>query len=75
MASFFSNNVDYFLASLSYGPRTASRFISPPAAECMLQYKKRAAAYMKALRKVRELLGLCPAGSWELSRPSTVHAV
>lgn len=51
MASFFSNNVDYFLASLSYGPRTASRFISPPAAECMLQYKKRAAAYMKALRK------------------------
>ncbi|XP_023567004.1 protein phosphatase 1 regulatory subunit 21 isoform X3 [Octodon degus] len=53
MASFFSNNADYFIASLSYGPRAgaASRFVSPPAAACMLQYKKRAAAYMRALRK------------------------
>ncbi|XP_059973645.1 protein phosphatase 1 regulatory subunit 21 isoform X1 [Mesoplodon densirostris] len=51
IASFFSNNVDYFIASLSYGPKTASGFISPLSAECMLQYKKKAAAYMKALRK------------------------
>ncbi|TKC34155.1 hypothetical protein EI555_008792 [Monodon monoceros] len=51
IASFFSNNVDYFVASLSYGPKTASGFISPLSAECMLQYKKKAAAYMKALRK------------------------
>nr|XP_010966053.1 protein phosphatase 1 regulatory subunit 21 [Camelus bactrianus] len=51
IASFFSNNVDYFIASLSYGPRAASGFISPLSAECMLQYKKKAAAYMKALRK------------------------
>ncbi|XP_005077337.1 protein phosphatase 1 regulatory subunit 21 isoform X1 [Mesocricetus auratus] len=51
IASFFSNNVDYFIASLSYGPKTASGFISPLSAECMLQYKKKAAAYMRALRK------------------------
>ncbi|OBS82988.1 hypothetical protein A6R68_23022, partial [Neotoma lepida] len=51
IASFFSNNMDYFIASLSYGPKTASGFISPLSAECMLQYKKKAAAYMKALRK------------------------
>uniref|UniRef100_A0A673SQD6 Protein phosphatase 1 regulatory subunit 21 n=1 Tax=Suricata suricatta TaxID=37032 RepID=A0A673SQD6_SURSU len=51
IASFFSNNVDYFIASLSYGPKAVSGFISPLSAECMLQYKKKAAAYMKALRK------------------------
>uniref|UniRef100_A0A8D1R496 Protein phosphatase 1 regulatory subunit 21 n=1 Tax=Sus scrofa TaxID=9823 RepID=A0A8D1R496_PIG len=51
IASFFSNNVDYFIASLSYGPKAASGFISPLSAECMLQYKKKAAAYMKAVRK------------------------
>ncbi|XP_006880970.1 PREDICTED: protein phosphatase 1 regulatory subunit 21 isoform X2 [Elephantulus edwardii] len=56
IASFFSNNVDHFIASLSYGPRTASGFISPLSAECMLQYKKKAAAYMKALRKVQQSL-------------------
>lgn len=50
IASFFGNNVDYFIASLSYGPKTASGFISPLSAECMLQYKKKAAAYMKSLR-------------------------
>ena len=48
--------MDYFIASLSYGPKTASGFISPLSAECMLQYKKKAAAYMKALRKVGVLL-------------------
>lgn len=48
--------MDYFIASLSYGPKTGSGFISPLSAECMLQYKKKAAAYMKALRKVCELL-------------------
>lgn len=51
IASFFNNNTDYFIASLSYGPKTASGFISPLSAECMLQYKKKAAAYMKFLRK------------------------
>nr|XP_020032516.1 protein phosphatase 1 regulatory subunit 21 isoform X3 [Castor canadensis] len=51
IASFFSNNVDHFVASLSYGPKTASGFISPHSAECMLQYKRKAAAYLKAVRK------------------------
>ncbi|XP_023367887.1 protein phosphatase 1 regulatory subunit 21 isoform X3 [Otolemur garnettii] len=51
IASFYSNNVDYFITSLSYGPKAASGFISPLSAECMLQYKKKAAAYMKSLRK------------------------
>ncbi|KAF6105632.1 protein phosphatase 1 regulatory subunit 21 [Phyllostomus discolor] len=56
VASFFSNNVDYFIASLSYGPKATSGFISPLSAECMLQYKKKASAYMKALRKVQQSL-------------------
>uniref|UniRef100_A0A5F9CLT6 Protein phosphatase 1 regulatory subunit 21 n=1 Tax=Oryctolagus cuniculus TaxID=9986 RepID=A0A5F9CLT6_RABIT len=56
IASFFSNNVDFFIASLSYGPKAASGFISPLSAECMLQYKKKAAAYVKALRKVQQSL-------------------
>nr|XP_004660206.1 protein phosphatase 1 regulatory subunit 21 [Jaculus jaculus] len=51
IASFFSNHVDYFMASLSYGPRAAGGFVSPPSAECMLRYKRKAAAYMQALRK------------------------
>ncbi|NWV66859.1 PPR21 phosphatase, partial [Malurus elegans] len=51
MASFFSNNLDHFTASLSYGPKAGAEFISPLSAECMLQYKKKAAAYMKALKK------------------------
>ncbi|NXU18944.1 PPR21 phosphatase, partial [Pardalotus punctatus] len=51
MASFFSNNLDHFTASLSYGPKGGTEFISPLSAECMLQYKKKAAAYMKSLKK------------------------
>ncbi|XP_061481633.1 protein phosphatase 1 regulatory subunit 21 [Rhineura floridana] len=50
-ASFFSNNLDCFTASLSYGPKGGMEFISPLSAECMLQYKKKAAAYMKLLKK------------------------
>ncbi|NXU51088.1 PPR21 phosphatase, partial [Turnix velox] len=51
IASFFSNNLDHFNTSLSYGPKTGTEFISPLSAECMLQYKKKAAAYMKSLKK------------------------
>uniref|UniRef100_A0A8D2L045 Protein phosphatase 1 regulatory subunit 21 n=1 Tax=Varanus komodoensis TaxID=61221 RepID=A0A8D2L045_VARKO len=51
VASFFSNNLDCFTASLSYGPKGGMEFINPLSAECMLQYKKKAAAYMKLLRK------------------------
>ncbi|XP_053793688.1 protein phosphatase 1 regulatory subunit 21 isoform X1 [Vidua chalybeata] len=51
MASFFSNNLDHFSTSLSYGPKGGAEFISPLSAECMLQYKKKAAAFMKSLKK------------------------
>ncbi|XP_063247270.1 protein phosphatase 1 regulatory subunit 21 isoform X1 [Prinia subflava] len=51
MASFFSNNLDLFTTSLSYGPKGGAEFISPLSAECMLQYKKKAAAYVKSLKK------------------------
>ncbi|XP_066467992.1 protein phosphatase 1 regulatory subunit 21 [Tiliqua scincoides] len=51
IASFFSNNLDCFTASLSYGPKGGMEFINPLSAECMLQYKKKAAAYMKLLKK------------------------
>ncbi|NXY25416.1 PPR21 phosphatase, partial [Atrichornis clamosus] len=51
IASFFSNNLDHFTTSLSYGPKGGTEFISPLSAECMLQYKKKAAAYMKSLKK------------------------
>ncbi|NXI05151.1 PPR21 phosphatase, partial [Pachycephala philippinensis] len=51
MASFFSNNLDHFTTSLSYGPKGGTEFISPLSAECMLQYKKKAAAYMKSVKK------------------------
>ncbi|NXG35102.1 PPR21 phosphatase, partial [Dromaius novaehollandiae] len=51
IASFFSNNLDHFTASLSYGPQGGTEFISPLSAECMLQYKKKAAAYVKSLKK------------------------
>ncbi|NXX92519.1 PPR21 phosphatase, partial [Centropus bengalensis] len=51
IASFFSNNLDHFTTSLSYGPKGEAEFISPVSAECMLQYKKKAVAYMKSLRK------------------------
>ncbi|XP_059575013.1 protein phosphatase 1 regulatory subunit 21 isoform X1 [Alligator mississippiensis] len=51
IASFFSNNLDHFTASLSYGPKGGTEFVSPLSAECMLQYKKKAVAYMKSLKK------------------------
>ncbi|KFV90877.1 Protein phosphatase 1 regulatory subunit 21, partial [Eurypyga helias] len=51
IASFFSNNLDHFTTSLSYGPKGGAEFISPLSAECMLQYKKKAVAYMKSLKK------------------------
>ncbi|XP_068257266.1 protein phosphatase 1 regulatory subunit 21 isoform X1 [Nyctibius grandis] len=51
IASFFSNNLDHFTTSLSYGPKEGTEFINPLSAECMLQYKKKAIAYMKSLKK------------------------
>ncbi|XP_071595928.1 protein phosphatase 1 regulatory subunit 21 [Heliangelus exortis] len=51
IASFFSNNLDHFTASLNYGPKGGAEFINPRSAECMLQYKKKAVAYIKSLKK------------------------
>ncbi|KAM4693382.1 protein phosphatase 1 regulatory subunit 21 [Discoglossus pictus] len=51
IATFFSNNLDYFISSLSYGPKRGHGFIHPLSAEMMLQYKKKAAQYIKALKK------------------------
>ncbi|XP_058020968.1 protein phosphatase 1 regulatory subunit 21 isoform X1 [Ahaetulla prasina] len=51
IASFFCNNLDSFTLSLSYGPKEGMAFINPLSAECMLQYKKKAAAYIKLLKK------------------------
>nr|XP_054485117.1 protein phosphatase 1 regulatory subunit 21 isoform X6 [Agelaius phoeniceus] len=56
MASFFSSNLEHFSSSLSYGPKGGAEFISPLSAECMLQYKKKAAAYVKSLKKVQQSL-------------------
>ncbi|XP_040207526.1 protein phosphatase 1 regulatory subunit 21 [Rana temporaria] len=50
MATFFSNNLDYFMSSLSYGPKGGQGFTKPLSAAMMLQYKQKAAQYMKALK-------------------------
>ncbi|XP_073528190.1 protein phosphatase 1 regulatory subunit 21 isoform X1 [Phyllobates terribilis] len=50
IANFFSNNLDYFMTSLSYGPKGRPGFTNPLSAEMMLQYKQKAARYMKALK-------------------------
>ncbi|XP_053315911.1 protein phosphatase 1 regulatory subunit 21 [Spea bombifrons] len=51
IATFFSNNLNYFMSTLSYGPKEALGFTNPVSAEMMLEYKKKAAKYMKALKK------------------------
>nr|XP_033793635.1 protein phosphatase 1 regulatory subunit 21 isoform X1 [Geotrypetes seraphini] len=51
IATFFSNNLDYFTASLSYGPKGGAGFVHPLTAACMLQNKRKAVTYMKALKK------------------------
>lgn len=46
-----SSATTWITSSLSYGPKGGTEFISPLSAECMLQYKKKAVAYMKSLKK------------------------
>ncbi|XP_015218733.2 protein phosphatase 1 regulatory subunit 21 isoform X1 [Lepisosteus oculatus] len=53
IATFFSNNLDFFTASAGYGPRGGLGLLNPLQAECMLQNKRRAAAYILRLRKPR----------------------
>uniref|UniRef100_A0A6I8RVD3 Protein phosphatase 1 regulatory subunit 21 n=1 Tax=Xenopus tropicalis TaxID=8364 RepID=A0A6I8RVD3_XENTR len=56
IATFFGNNLDYFISSLSYGPKGGQGFTNPVSAEMMLEYKKKAAQYMNSLKKVQQSL-------------------
>ncbi|KAJ8412629.1 hypothetical protein AAFF_G00115800 [Aldrovandia affinis] len=51
IATFFSNNLDFFASSAGYGPRGGNGALNPLQAESMLGNKKQAAAYMLAIRK------------------------
>ncbi|XP_036402582.1 protein phosphatase 1 regulatory subunit 21 [Megalops cyprinoides] len=53
IATFFSNNLDFFASSAGYGPRGGTGSLNPLQAESMLGNKKQAAAYMRAIRKSR----------------------
>ncbi|XP_028676031.1 protein phosphatase 1 regulatory subunit 21 [Erpetoichthys calabaricus] len=53
IATFFSNNLDFFTALTGYRPRGGAGTMNPLHAECMLQYKKSAASYVQLLRKPR----------------------
>ncbi|KAM3862684.1 protein phosphatase 1 regulatory subunit 21 [Diretmus argenteus] len=53
IATFFSNNLDFFTSSPGYGPRGGTVALNPLQAESMLANKKKAAAYIHALRKPR----------------------
>ncbi|XP_020777022.1 protein phosphatase 1 regulatory subunit 21 [Boleophthalmus pectinirostris] len=52
IATFFSNNLDFFTSS-GYGPKGNAVTLNPLQAEAMLTHKKKAAAYMEAIRKPR----------------------
>lgn len=52
IATFFSNNLDFF-TSPGYSPRGSTVTLNPLQAETMLANKKKAAAYMQAIRKPR----------------------
>ncbi|XP_048392448.1 protein phosphatase 1 regulatory subunit 21 isoform X4 [Stegostoma tigrinum] len=53
IGTFFSNNLDFFTVPSVYSSRIAMSVIDPVAAECMLANKKKAAAYIKSLKKLR----------------------
>lgn len=52
IATFFSNNLDFFTSS-GYGPKGSAVPLNPLQAETMLAHKKKAAAYLEAIRKPR----------------------
>lgn len=52
IATFFSNNLDFFTSS-GYSPRGSTAALNPLQAESMLANKKRAAAYIHAIQKSR----------------------
>lgn len=51
IATFFSNNLDFF-TSPGYSPRGSRVTLNPLQAESMLANKKKAAAYIHAIKKV-----------------------
>ncbi|XP_072565851.1 protein phosphatase 1 regulatory subunit 21 [Paramormyrops kingsleyae] len=53
IATFFSNNLDFFVSSTGYGPRGGTDTLNPLHAESMLRSKKQAAAFMRVLKKRR----------------------
>ncbi|KAF7686976.1 protein phosphatase 1 regulatory subunit 21 [Silurus meridionalis] len=53
IATFFSNNLDFFTSSPGYGPRGGGGGLNPQQAHCMLNNKKHACEYMLALRRTR----------------------
>uniref|UniRef100_A0A8D3D9D4 Protein phosphatase 1 regulatory subunit 21 n=1 Tax=Scophthalmus maximus TaxID=52904 RepID=A0A8D3D9D4_SCOMX len=52
IATFFSNNLDFFTSS-GYSPRGSTLALNPLQAESMLANKKKAAAYIHAVKKPR----------------------
>lgn len=52
IATFFSNNLDFFTSS-GYSPRGSTVALNPLQAESMLANKKKAAAYIHAIKKPR----------------------
>lgn len=54
MATFFSNNLDFFASCPGYGPRGG--VVNPLQADSMIENKRRAATYMSAIRKVTVLI-------------------
>lgn len=55
IATFFSNNLDFFTSS-GYSPRGSTVALNPLQAETMLANKKKAAAYIQAIKQV----SICP---------------
>lgn len=51
IATFFSNNLDFFTSS-GYSPRGSTAALNPVQAESMLANKKKATAYIQAVKKV-----------------------
>ncbi|XP_005999343.1 protein phosphatase 1 regulatory subunit 21 isoform X2 [Latimeria chalumnae] len=50
IATYFSNNLDFFTTSSGYGPKGGKEVMNPLSVECMLQYKKKAVAYIASVK-------------------------
>ena len=52
IATFFSNNLDFFTSSPGYGPRGGKTTLDPSQAKSMLANKKKAVSYLHAIQRV-----------------------